>query len=248
MRDRAQKPQIRARRNASEETRSPSTTAAPRNVPLCSTTELCCRFQPLALELTGKILKRPRTSAAVETNRQDSGEELKPLRARREKPTFSHFLVISPVFACRLGLSHSILAFLRQPSRPLDPSRKSSADLTSYARFSPEKLVVEHKGVYGSGTRFLHLSRLVSAGCAYGGSGHSFRTNYGTRFGIGKAADQGVQCAWPLCLRTDLIRAETVSCREFLDPLSIHIEGRQIFRDVPVPRHVLFKRDLALAE
>lgn len=168
--------------NASEETRSPSITAAPRNAPLCSTTELCRPFQPLALKLTGKIPKPPRTSAAVETNRQDSGEELKPLRARREKPAFSHSFVISPVFARRLSVSHSILVFLRQPSRPLDPSRSFSADLTSHAMFSLEKLVVEHKGVYVTGARFSHLSRLDSAGCPYGRSGRGFRTNYGTCF------------------------------------------------------------------
>jgi len=167
--------------NASEETRSPSITAEPRNVLLCSTTELCRPFQPLALKLTGKILKRPRTSAAGETNRQDSGQELKPLRARRGKSAFSHSLVIAPVFAHRLSVSHSILVFLRQPSRPLDRSRKFSADLTSHAILSPERLVVEHKGLYGTGTQVLHLSRLNSAGCAYGGAGRRFRTNYGTR-------------------------------------------------------------------
>ncbi len=161
--------------------RSPSITAVPRNVPLCSTTGLCRPFQPLALKLTGKILKRPRTSAAVETTCQDSGEELKPLRARREKPPFSHSFEISPGFRPSAQRAASILVFLRQPSRPLDPSRKFSADLTSHAMFSPEKLVVEHKGAYVTGARLLHLSRLNSAVCAYGDSGRRFRTNYGTR-------------------------------------------------------------------
>lgn len=105
-------------------------------VPLCSTTELCRPFQPLALKPTGKILKPPRTSAAVEIIRQDSGEELKPLRARREMPAFSHSFVISPVFARRLSVSHRFSCFCASPhalsillgvSQPISPAMPCSA-------------------------------------------------------------------------------------------------------------------------
>jgi hypothetical protein len=75
-------------------------------------------------ELPGKILKLPRTLAAAETNRQDSGEELKPHRARQGKPgvlVLSHDLVVLRMsthrFAPILGHSH-LAAPSSTPSRP----------------------------------------------------------------------------------------------------------------------------------
>ena len=47
--------------NASEETRSPSTTAAPRNVSLCSTTGLSCSPAVIGARKRGKNLKLSET-------------------------------------------------------------------------------------------------------------------------------------------------------------------------------------------
>jgi hypothetical protein len=225
-------------RTASKEARSGPRTRQLRNNPLCSTTGLCCRFQPLALKVPGKILKLPRTLAAAERNRQDSGEQLKPLRAGREKAgvlMLSRDLVVLRMsthgFAPILGHSHTA-APISTPSRAVRITSWQISPATPL--FSACWAVVEHKGLYGSRPQFLHLSRTDSSICVYGAADHLVRTMY--------------VAFWATC-RGDVSYLQPMRSIAFFFGLWIPA-GNSLIRGVKLPRQISSQsqKTLQLAE